>query len=71
MMKYIAKPDTWFDDGTEAKLIEYLYTSSKQWIDGEEYPGCDCGLFEGICEGKIDQEICGYDEFEIIEDERD
>ena len=46
-MKYLSD-GTWFDKGTEAKLI----------IDMD-----DCGLFEGIRFGKIDQEICGIDEF--------
>lgn len=51
--KYIAKPNTWFDEGTEAKLL------------------ADCGffgIFEGIREGKPDEETCLYEEFEVIEE---
>jgi len=75
--KYIAKPDTWFKAGTEAKLIDHYYTED----NGKKF-----GLFEGtyvVCknegydtfwhnkgnkEGDEVQmrEICAYDEFEII-----
>ena len=76
--QYIAKPDTWFKEGTVAELIEYLYT------DGEN---CKYGLFEGTYvvakttgydkiwinkgyklgdEVKMN-EVCAYDEFERIE----
>lgn len=60
--KYIAKPNTWFKQGSEAKLIEYLHVDG----DGNKY-----GLFEGIkinIDGSdiISTEVCAYDEFEII-----
>jgi hypothetical protein len=64
-MKYIAKPDTWFDGGSEAILIDDY---------GHELP---FGLFEGwrTCDNPLsenrklgekyrDQEDCGFDEFE-------
>lgn len=64
--KYIAKPDTWFKEGTECKLID------------DYRPGLNSGLFEGlrICENPDveagipkgtervdDQEVCSFDEF--------
>jgi hypothetical protein len=72
VIKYIAKPDTWFKEGTEAKLIDDYRL---------EDPSLDFGLFEGIkiCENpkseshKIvgeeyqDQEICFFEEFEEID----
>ena len=53
MKKYISKPDQWFDAGTEAKLIA---PCTETW-----------GIFEGIRNGKIDEEDCGFDEFDIID----
>lgn len=49
--KYIAKPNTWFDEGTEATLICEITS---------EY-----GLFSGIKDGKEDEEGCLYEEFDI------
>lgn len=68
MKKYIAKPNTWFDEGSEAILID-------------DYAGLlPFGLFEGwrVCQNPLsenrklheirrDQEDCNWDEFEIIE----
>ena len=53
MTVYIAKPNTWFDVGTGAVLI-----------DDYRKDGLSSGLFEGIHGGKPDEEICGFDEFE-------
>ena len=50
MKRYISKGN-WFDKGTEAELI------------------ADCvvhGLFRGIKDGKEDEELCPFEEFEII-----
>lgn len=72
-MKYIAKKDAWFKEGTEVKLEEYLYTSGD---------GIKCGLFRGIrvCENPkseankplgteyIDGEVCSYNEFDVIDE---
>ncbi len=52
--KYISKGE-WFDKGTEAELLVP--------IDD------DAGLFRGIKDGRIDEEQCMLDEFEIIEGE--
>ena len=44
MIKYIARPDTWYDEGTEATLLVPY---------GE---GSNAGLFLGIRDGKEDEE---------------
>lgn len=68
MTHYRAKKDTWFKEGTNAILITK--------IDD------DTGLFEGLRvpqfryefaigrdpNGEIDQEVCLFEEFDIIED---
>lgn len=62
MKIYIAKPNTWFNEGTEAQLMEYLH------IDGD---GVKYGLFEGFKdrEGKTmkEAEVCSYEDFDIID----
>jgi hypothetical protein len=57
--KYIAKSSSWFDEGTEVILIDYLYTSPAD-------SGEDMGVFEGLRNGKRIQEICKYSEFEVV-----
>lgn len=57
-MKYIAKKDTWFDEGTECKLL----VDCSPGVDGS-------GVYEGFKDGKLDEELCGHDEFEIIGEE--
>lgn len=61
-MKYKVKPDTWFDEGTEVKLID-------DYRDAKFPNGAfsDCGLFRGYKNGELDEEICPFDEFEIME----
>lgn len=54
-MKLIAKSDTWFDKGTEVELLQEITSLS--------------GLFLGTRNGKPDEEVCRYDEFEEIEDD--
>lgn len=59
---FIAKPNTWFDEGTEAKLLQHIQDP----CDGDfKCPGF--GLFKGFVEGELDEEICNYDEFEIVD----
>jgi hypothetical protein len=58
MKKFIAKPDTWYDAGTEVKLVEWICKLADE---------TDYGLFEGVHDGRMDGETCGYDEFDIIE----
>ena len=61
-MKYIAKPNTWFDEGTEVEIMEGPWDSTD--IDGN-YIGF--GLFVGFRNGSLDEESCGLDEFDIVE----
>ena len=61
-MKYIAKADTWYDEGTEAfPLTEFFeaYDDTAMTIRN------DWALFEGIKDGKPDEETCCRDEFFI------
>ena len=59
VIKYIAKPHTLFDEGTEAELIEdYRY---------DEKNPLHAGLFVGYVKGKLDEETVGFDSFDIIE----
>jgi hypothetical protein len=62
MKIYIAKPNTWFKEDTEVKLIEYLH------VDGD---GVNYGLFEGVKEREgnlmTEAEVCSYEDFEIID----
>lgn len=67
-MVYISKPGEWFKAGTVCILID------------DYRPGMDAGLFKGIrvCENPgaeaetlgveyMDEEICSFDEFDIID----
>jgi len=66
MKRFISKGE-WFDEGTEAKLIvQYLFKDGPNKNSTE-----DCGIFEGIRNGKLDEEGCGFDEFDIIEENND
>ena len=56
MPRYISKGE-WFDKGTEAELID----------DYRGWNSLEAGLFEGVREGKPDQEVCNFDEFDILE----
>ena len=59
-IKYIAKPDTWFDEGSEATLLGELwndYRDAKLTIKSQS------GLFLGYKNGKLDEEVCCIDEF--------
>ena len=60
-MKYISD-GTWFDKETEVTLIDALTL----YADGDE-----SGLFRGIKDGELDEEICLLSEFTIEEDNHD
>jgi len=64
MKTYIAKPNTWFKEGTKVQLIEYLTVDK----DNVKY-----GVFEGVRDGVIGdvlcQEVCAYNEFDITDNE--
>ncbi len=54
-MKYYLSGGWWFDEDTYARLID------------DYRPDMDSGLFIGFHEGKIDEEICSFDEFDEVE----
>jgi len=56
MTKYVAKPNTWFDEGTE---VEYVCPM----LEGHKFPA----IMSGLRGGKTDEEGCSEHEFEIIE----
>jgi hypothetical protein len=49
-IRYISTGE-WYDAGTEAYLLD------------DYRPQGDCGLFIGIKDGKVDEEVCAFDEF--------
>lgn len=51
LVRYVAKPDTWFDVGTEASRLT------------DAVPGS--GLYAGVRVGKPDEETCLDDEFDV------
>ncbi len=71
MKKYIAKPNTWFKEGSECILVS----------DCENFGGIFSGI--RVCEDnpnensmgykpgeeREDEELCSWDEFEIVENE--
>jgi hypothetical protein len=74
--RYIAKPGTWFKAGTEVQLVDFLW-------DHTEHGGSKTGIFCGlrVCENPEseakplgieyqDEEMCSYDEFDIVEDSK-
>lgn len=63
MKRYIAKPNTWFDVGTEAILIIDGATTDDPFY--KLMP--DAGLFRGTHEGHEDEEHCDYKDFTIEE----
>ena len=63
-MKYIAKPNMWFDVGTEAVPITEFWDGFMDW---EMTIPIRVAVFEGIKNGTVDEETCGEREFEIIE----
>ncbi len=50
VVRYISMGE-WFDDGTEAFVID------------DYRPGADCALFVGLRHGKRDEEVCPFDDF--------
>jgi len=58
-MRYIARPNTWYDAGTVVELIDDY---RPQWK-------CEFSLFRGLRNGRKDEEICCFDEFDIVEGE--
>ena len=68
MKRYFAKKDTWYDEGTECFLEDHIDDSTGSfhgWRTCEE-DGFECGRKKG--ERYWDGEVCGYWEFEIVEE---
>jgi hypothetical protein len=71
-MKYIAKINTWFDRGTEVKLISDYRSKGFENFPISLFEGwrtCENPESEGrkLGERYMDQEDCGFDEFDIME----
>ena len=62
MIRYIAKPNTWFEEQTEAKLVEFHH---------EDENGIKYGLFEGVKRRNenllTEARICSYEDFEEVD----
>lgn len=73
-VRYIAKPDTWFKAGTEARLLDDCSMPGAQpmglfyGLRVCEIPGAEGGRTLG--EEYMDEEICTFDEFEEVRDGR-
>lgn len=63
-MRYITKPNKYFDAGTEATM---LGESWEVYADYDEICPCRVAVFQGIKDGKPDEEVCSVDEFDIVE----
>jgi hypothetical protein len=72
MTKYIARPDTWFDEGTEVKLVDDYRTSNVKWNAGLFYGWRTCvnpkSENRKLGERCMDEEVCDFDEFDVIEE---
>lgn len=55
-IRFIARPNTWYDEGTEVKLLS---------TPEHDYPS---GSFYGLVSGEYDGEECGLDEFDWIDE---
>jgi len=60
-MKYIAKPNTWFDEGTEAVPIRDFWVN---YVKLEVQ--VSSSVFRGIRNGIHDEHICIVDDFERL-----
>jgi len=58
VVKYIAKPNTWFDVGTEAIPVTDFVEALNPFA-----------VFRGMKDGELDEETCPVDEFENIPDD--
>jgi len=62
-IKYVSRANEWFDEGTEVKLIDDYRNNDAMFYNRE----LNSGLFEGLKDNVFDQEVCCFDEFDIIE----
>ena len=59
-IKYISRGD-WFDEDTEVELlVDFGIPENQAYAPGQ------AGLFRGLRNGRIDEEVCGFDEFNTI-----
>jgi len=65
MKRYFAKPDTWFDVGTEAFLLGDVWDDNIYYRDTEMIEPKLLAMFAGTRNGKPDEEPCDLDDFEI------
>ena len=56
-MKYISLGE-WFDEGTEAILLDDIHVDVAPQ-----------GIFEGYHDGELDEELCTFDEFDIYDED--
>lgn len=63
-MKFVAKPNTWYDAGTEVKILVECGTV---YDCDDMHPSLNV-LCQGIRNGDIDEEMCCSDEFYIVGD---
>lgn len=68
-MRFISN-GTWFDKGTEAKLIADCSWPCFVEIDGKRVSS-KSGLFEGIRNKKLERKICAFKGFDIGDDKND
>lgn len=64
-LRFISKKDEWFDENTEAQLICLTGTGRCGTPSG---PRSVSGLFKGHKNGGIDEEVCCFTEFEIVDE---
>lgn len=64
-LRFISKSDEWFDENTEAVLICLTGTGR---IGTPSGPRAASGLFKGWKDGSLDEEVCCFTEFEIVEE---
>jgi hypothetical protein len=69
-IKYIARPDTWFDAGTECTLDTDMSTGEVKMGLFYGTRTCVSPLSEGswhkVGDKYEDGEVCGYDEFDVV-----
>jgi len=65
-VKYITKPNEWFDEGTEAVPVTGFWDC---YNENGELVGA--AVFRGIRKGEVDEEVCCEDEFEMVEEKTD
>ena len=59
----IAKPDTWFDAGTEVFIQDLVKNNRAERIDEFALVGIQNEVFLGYKDGVLDGEFCPIDEF--------